>query len=234
MSQEAKAIARKAVREGRKNLTEPESRQVLAQYDIPVVRGMLAADPAEAVEAAGALGYPVALKVCSPDIIHKTEAGGVKLDLRDAGQVQAAFAEIREKVQRYRPGARWQGVLVTKMAPPGGVELVIGTSLDASFGPVVMAGLGGIMVEVLKDVAFRVAPVSPAESRTMLKEIRAYPLLLSFRGRPGVDLQQVCDLISRVSRLAVDLEEEVAEIDLNPVMAYPWGVEVLDCRVICR
>ncbi|HEY9446851.1 MAG TPA: acetate--CoA ligase family protein, partial [Burkholderiales bacterium] len=185
------------------------------------------------VAAAARLGYPVALKIESRDIPHKTEAGGVKLALRDAAQVRAAYAEIMDNARRYNAAAKADGVIVQPMAA-GDVELVIGLKNDAVFGPVVMVGLGGIYVEVLKDVAFRKAPVSVATAGRMLDELKAAAVLHGVRGRPAVDRGRVERLISAVSVFGAAAGDRLDELDVNPVLAGPAGATAVDWLLITR
>ncbi|HYF95947.1 MAG TPA: acetate--CoA ligase family protein [Symbiobacteriaceae bacterium] len=212
--------------EGRTQLTEWEAYKVLRHWQIPVAPCQLAKDPAQAAEAAGQLGGKVAVKIVSPDIVHKTEAGCVKLGLATPAEAAAAFAEVQTNAWHYHPGARVSGVLVQQMAPPG-VEIIAGGLKDGSFGPVLMVGLGGIVAEVMKDVAFRVAPVTAAQAREALRGLKGYPLLAGVRGRPAVDLQALCQALVNISRL-VDAWSDLQELDLNPLIAWDGGVVAVD------
>lgn len=219
--------------QGRKNLTEAEGRELLSDQGIPVVEGKLVMNEEEAVREAERLGWPVALKVVSPDVIHKSDAGGVALGLNSEEEVRRAISEIRSRVLSHSPQAQVEGFLVEKMAPPGALELIIGMIQDASFGPVVMCGLGGVWVEVLRDVVMRVAPVTREEALEMWQELKGARLLTGFRGQPAVDLYSLADIVIRTSELGAETDA-IAEIDLNPVAAYPWGAVVLDARIILR
>lgn len=206
-------------------------RALLAQCGVAVAPCELARDAEAAVAAASRLGYPVALKIESPDILHKTEAQGVKLGLADAEAVRRAYADIVGNARRYKPDARIAGVVVQAMAR-GDVELVIGLQNDPAFGVVVMAGLGGIHIEVLKDVAFRQAPVTEAEAGRMLDELRGRAILDGVRGKPAVDRAALCRLVSAVSRFGAAAGSRLAELDLNPVLAGADGVVAVDWLMV--
>ena len=216
----------------RTHLGEAEARPVLAAYDIDQPAAGLARTAAEAGQIAEKIGFPVALKIVSPDIFHKSEMGGIALKLGSVDQVHAAFEEMLARVQKRQPEARIEGVLVTQMAPPGH-ELIVGMRRDPQFGPLLMFGLGGIYVELLKDVAFRVAPFSRAETLAMIGETHAGKLLGGLRGQPPADIDAVAEVIERVARLALD-HPQVQEIDINPLIAYETGQGVLavDVRMV--
>lgn len=199
----------------------------LNEFGIPTARVQLARSAEEAVTAAAAMGYPVALKIESPDLLHKTEVEGVRLALSDATAVRQAFADIVQNAKRYQPQARIEGVIVQTMAQ-GGVELVVGLQNDPAFGVVVMAGLGGIHIEVLKDVVFRKAPVTPAEADRMLGELRGGAILDGVRGRPAVNRVALTRLISAVSCFGAAVEMRLRELDLNPVLAGANGAIAVD------
>lgn len=210
-----------------------EARALLDRYSIATAACELARNADDAVQAAERLGYPVAIKIESPDILHKTEAQGVKLDLADARAVRQAYASIIESARRYKPQARIDGVIVQSMAR-GDVELVVGLQNDPAFGVVVMAGLGGIHIEVLKDVAFRQAPVTPAEAGRMLDELRGRALLDGVRGKPPVNRAALTRLISAVSCFGAAVGARLQELDLNPVLADADGAVAVDWLLVLK
>ena len=213
-------------------LGEVEARPVLEAYGIPQPRAALAADADEAAALAAEIGFPVALKIVSPDIFHKSEVGGIVLALSGEDAVRTAFSELLARVHERQPGARLRGALVSQMAPPGH-ELIVGMRRDPQFGPLVMVGLGGIYVELLKDVAFRVAPFGRGDALAMLAETHAGKLLAGVRGQPRADVEAVAGVIERVARLALE-HPEIEEIDINPLLVYPAGQGALavDVRMV--
>jgi acyl-CoA synthetase (NDP forming) len=224
--------ARPLLRLGRP-LSEHASKQVLAAYGIPVTRDLLATSAAEAVRAAEAIGPPVVLKVCSPDLLHKSDLGLVRVGLMSPREVRSAYRELLDRARAAAPGADLEGVLVSEMVE-GGAETVVGVARDELFGPTVMLGSGGVFVEVLRDVTFRVPPFGKDEARRMVAELKGYPLLTGARGRPPADLRALVDVIMRVQRLAVDLSQDVVELDINPLVLRPKGAVALDALVVCR
>ncbi|MCS7294192.1 MAG: acetate--CoA ligase family protein [Chloroflexota bacterium] len=224
------AVLAQARSEGRTLLTEVEAKAALAEAGIPVVETRLARTREDAQRIAGELGYPVVLKIVSPDIAHKSDVGGVKLNLADAEAVGRAWDEIMASVRAAEPAARIEGVSVQRMAKPG-IEVIVGMTTDPQFGPVMMFGLGGIMVEVLKDVSFRLVPLEEKDAAQMIDEIRARPILDGVRGQPGGDIGALRRLLLAVSRF-VESHPEVRELDLNPVFVYPDGVVAVDARMV--
>jgi acetyltransferase len=218
------------------SLTEQGSKRLLAAYGIPVTREAVAASAAQAARLAATFAGPVALKIHSPDILHKTEAQGVLLNVVSAAAVRRGFAQLIRNARAYKPEARIEGVLVQEMASRGAVEVIIGASVDPQFGPAVVFGLGGVFVELFKDSSLRLAPVSRAEARAMIAETRGAALLAGYRGRPAGDVEAVEDAICRLSHLAADLQDEIAAIDVNPLMVLPAGrgVVAADALVIRR
>jgi len=224
----ARAVLDRAAADRRTQLTQTESLDLLRAYGIPTVRGTLAASPDDAVRAADAIGYPVALKIVSPDVVHKTEVGGVRVGLNSAREVRAAYEEMVARVAQAAPKARVDGVLVQEVAV-GGCETIVGLTRD-SFGPLIMFGLGGVLVEALHDVVFRIAPLGDADAVTMMASIRGTKLLDGVRGAPPVDRDAVASVIRRVSELAIDCPD-IVELDVNPLLARPGGALGLDARV---
>lgn len=224
--------ARAAISKATADVSEHAAKRLLAHYGIPVTREELATSDKEALAAARRIGYPVALKVQSSDIPHKTEAGAVKLGVASDAELAIAYKEVIANAQAYRPGARIEGVLVAEMAGKG-VEAILGAVNDPLFGPAVMFGLGGIFAEVLKDVAFRLAPLTPSEARRMVEEIKGYPLLAGARGRAIADVDALVDALVRLSAAAVDLGENFAELDVNPMFVYDKGkgVKAVDALI---
>jgi acetyltransferase len=214
------------------DVSEYAAKRVLAAYGIPVTREELAASRDEALAAAGRIGYPLAIKVQSPDLPHKTEARAVRLGIGSDAELVAAYDEVLRNAKAYKADAVIEGVLVQEMLK-GGVEAILGVTNDPLFGPAVMFGLGGIFAEVLKDVAFRLAPVTPAVAREMIAEIKGYPVLAGARGKPPADVDALADAIVRLSALAVDLKDHVAELDINPlfVMEKGKGVKAADALI---
>jgi acetyltransferase len=210
-----------ARRVGREQLGEREAREVIAAYGLRLPQNVLARTVDEAVAAATRMGFPVALKIVSPDILHKTDVGGVRLNLKDADAVVRGFQAIDASVRRFFPNAAIQGIAVQEMVV-GGKEVILGMTRDPQFGPLLMFGLGGIYVEVLKDVAFRVAPIGPDEAESMIREIRSFPLLRGVRGEKASDLAAVVDALCRLSQLCVDFPE-ILELDVNPLLVKPEG-----------
>jgi acetate---CoA ligase (ADP-forming) len=211
-------------------LGELESKAILAAAGVSVVETLAATSAEDAIRHADHLGYPVVLKVVAPEIVHKSDSGGVLLGLSDADSIPAGFATLREAA--IRAGATFQGVTVQPMAPPG-LEIVLGAHRDPQFGPVILFGLGGIFVEVLHDVVLRVAPLSPADPPAMLDEIRGHALLDGARGHPPVDRAAICDALCKISALMVS-RPDIASIDVNPAFAYPHGLLSLDARILLQ
>ncbi len=214
--------ARAAMSKATADVSEHAAKRLLADYGIPVTRGELALSGEEALAAARRIGYPVVLKVQSPDIPHKTEAGAVKLGVASDAELAAAYEEVVANARAYKSGARIEGVLVAEMAGKG-IETILGAVNDPLFGPAVMCGLGGIFAEVLKDVAFRLAPLTPSEARRMIEEIKGYPVLAGVRGGAPADVDALADALVRLSAAAVDLGENFAELDVNPLFVYDKG-----------
>ena len=226
---EATGIIEQARAEGRTLLSEVEAKAMLAQHGVPVTDTRLAASVDDAVAIADQLGYPVALKVVADEITHKTDVGGVELGIADADQLRAAAQRIHEAVSAAAPGAA-AGLSVQPMAAPG-TEVILGITQDQQFGPVLMFGLGGVFVEVLKDVAFRVVPLEPRDAAEMIREIQGFAVLEGFRGAEPADLSAIEAMLLQLSDFA-QAHPDVAELDLNPVFARPDGAIAVDARIV--
>ncbi len=228
-------IIQAARADGRDSLTEIEAKEVFAAYGLPVTSTKLAKTEDEAVKLAYEIGYPVVMKIVSPDILHKSDAGGVKVNIKDEAGVREAFRTILKNAKAYKETARIHGIAIQEMAP-WGTEVILGSVNDPTFGPTMMFGLGGIFVEVLKDVTFRVAPVPTEQAARMLGEIRGAPILRGVRGEAPRDQAALSETICAYSTMIVDLADEVSESDANPVLVYEEGkgVKVVDARIILK
>jgi len=223
-------IIAQAKKEGRVALTEVEAKELLATAGINVAPTKLATSKQEAASIAKTLGFPVVLKIVSPDVLHKSDAGGVKLNLNSEAEVGNAFDAIMTSIKAKLPSAKILGIAVQKMARPG-TEVIIGMSKDPQFGPVLMFGLGGIFVEIMKDVSFRIVPLTKRDADEMIHEIKGFPVLTGYRGQEVASLAHLQDMLLKVSEFA-EKNPEVKEIDLNPVLAYKDGAIAVDARVI--
>lgn len=227
--EKARAIVDKAI-SLKKPLLEPEAKALINSIGIPTPNSGIAEGPEEAAKIAESLGYPVVLKIISPQIIHKTDFGGVKIGAKNNDEVKRDFLEIKENIMLKVPGAEVIGVMIEKMASQS-TEVIIGGLRDSQFGPAIMFGLGGIFTEILKDISFRLAPISESEAFDMMEELRGYPLLDGYRGREPLDKNSLSNAMVKVSELIVEMDE-IQEIDLNPVFLYPSGLTVVDARII--
>src|SRR5260221_420284 len=227
---ETTAAIQQARARNRLLLTEVEAKALLGAAGVAVAPAKLAQTREEAAALALEIGFPVVLKICSPDVVHKSDTGGVKLNLRSVEEVQTAFDAITTSIQEAEPSAVIDGVSVQPMAKPG-VEVIVGVTTDPQFGQTLMFGLGGVAVEVLKDVAFRLAPLTQRDTSSMIREIRSLPLLTGHRGQPAVDLAALERVLLQVSALAV-AHPEIKELDLNPIFAYPDGCVAVDARIV--
>ncbi len=225
-------IIDEARKSGRTTLLEDEGREVLRAYGLPLPKSVLATSAKEAVNAASKMGYPVVMKISSPQIIHKSDAGGVMVGLKNDAEVRSAFNTITSNAHKYDPKAQIYGVLVAEMVT-GGKEMIIGSKLEPGFGPVIMLGLGGIYVEVLGDVTFRLAPVGSHEAEQMPLLLRTSKILEGVRGEKPSDINKLAECIQRLSQLVTDFSSEIAELDMNPVLvlARGKGCRVLDVRI---
>jgi acetyltransferase len=231
----ARQVIKKVREDGRNSLTEIESKQIFSAYKMPTAQSILATSEDEAVKTAKEIGYPVVLKIVSPDILHKSDAGGVEVNIKTDEEVRNAYHLILDNAKKYKADANIHGILIQEMAP-WGTETIIGSVNDPSFGATVMFGLGGIFVEVLKDVTFRVAPISNREARIMLDEIRGGPILDGVRGESPRDKEALARVLELYALMIKDLEDEIKESDANPVLVYEEGkgVKVVDARIILK
>lgn len=225
-------ILNSVYKDGRRELMELESKQVLAAWGVPVNRTELARDLSEAVKVAREVRYPIVLKIASPDIIHKSEAKGVKVGLSSELELRQSFGELINNARTYKPDAKILGVTIQEYLPPAR-EVIVGALQDPSFGPTVMFGLGGVWVEVLEDISFRLAPLSAEDAREMIQEIKGYPVLAGIRGTPPADVGALIDIIQKIGQIAHEFSE-ITEMDLNPIFAFDdgKGAVVADARII--
>ncbi|UCE96933.1 MAG: acetate--CoA ligase family protein, partial [Candidatus Bathyarchaeota archaeon] len=218
------------LKQNRKNLLEPEAKTICQEYNIPVTRFEVAKEKEEAVRYAEEIGFPVVLKIVSPTVLHKSDIGCVMLNLSTPQSVEKAYQSILANLRKHEPSAKMSGILVQEMAPYS-TEIIVGAIKDHQFGQSIMFGLGGIFVELLEDVAFRVAPVTGQEAELMITQIKAYPVLKGYRNKPLVDIRAISDIIVNTSKLVMD-HQEIRELDLNPVMVYEKGAITVDARII--
>ncbi|GAB61346.1 MAG: acetyl-CoA synthetase [Candidatus Jettenia sp.] len=211
-------------------MIEPEAKEFINAFGITSTRYRVVSSVADAVQAATFFGYPVVLKIVSPDISHKTDVGGVKIAIRNEEGIRASYEEIMRNVKKKQPNARIYGILIEEMAVPS-AEVIIGGLRDFQFGPVVMFGLGGIFVEIFKDVSFRIAPVEEREALDMIYDVKGARVLRGFRGTEPLDILALTQTILQISRIMTSLEE-VREIDLNPVLVYQKGIKTVDARIV--
>jgi acetyl-CoA synthetase (ADP-forming) len=226
-SSDAFAQARK---ESRNYLLEPEAKTVCIEYGIPVTRFKVALTQDEAAKFADQIGYPVVLKIVSPDVLHKFDVGGVMLDIKNSQEVKDGYNKILKNVKDHKRDAKIVGVLVQEMAPSA-TEVIVGATKDPQFGPALMFGLGGIFVEILKDVTFRIAPITESDAKEMITEVKGYPILKGYRGQPPADVDAIVKILMNTSRLVMD-HMEIKELDLNPIMVYEKGAKTVDARII--
>ncbi len=231
MSQKIKDIISTARKEKRTFLLEPESKQLMKEIGITTTDFKVADDIYEAKKISKEIGFPIVMKILSPQIIHKTDAGGVKLNINSEEEAELAFNEIVANAKKYDSKADVRGVLIEKMVKPS-TEIIIGVTRDPTFGPAIMFGLGGIFVELLKDVSFRIAPIKKKDAKEMIHEIKALPMLQGFRGGPNVKLENIIDALLKISQLSIDYIDDILEIDLNPIFAYENEILTVDARII--
>ena len=226
--QEAKNLIREAVSSGKKSLLEPEAKALLSAYWIAVPKSV--SGQKRIKDAIINLSPPFVIKVVSPDILHKSDLGGVVTSLENEKEIRQAMKDIEKNVSKKSPKAKIAGFLIEEMAPKG-VEVIIGGFRDEQFGPVVMFGTGGVAVELMKDVSYRLAPLDKAEALEMMKEVKSYPLLTGFRASMAVDMDKLADAIVKVSEIITEIEE-IKEIEINPLIASDKGVMAVDARVL--
>jgi acetyltransferase len=216
-------------------LSEYETKRLLSYYGVEVVREATAKSPEEAVRIASEIGYPVVLKIDSPDIMHKTEANAIKLGVCDHNQLVGAYEEIVHNAQEYNPRANIRGVLIQEMVQDGR-EVIVGLSRDPQFGPTVMFGLGGVFTEVVDDVSLRVIPIHRSDAEEMIREIKGFKILEAFRGRPKADIESLIMTLLTISKLAEDLGDIILEMDLNPLLVFDEGkgAKILDASAVLR
>jgi acetyltransferase len=233
--EKALEIIKGAREDGRNALTEIEAKDVFRAYGLPVTVTKLSKTEDQAIEIANEVGYPIVMKIVSPDILHKSDAGGVKVNIKNDEACREAYQTIMANAKAYKADANIHGVAIQEMAP-WGTEVILGSVNDSTFGPTMMFGLGGIFVEVLKDVTFRVAPVSTKSATRMISEIRGAPILAGVRGEAPRDQVVLAETISRYANMIVDLADEVSESDANPVLVYEEGkgLKVVDARIILK
>ena len=233
VSAEKKAKAQAMLEKAARSMTEHQGKELLELFEIPITKEDVATSEDHAVQIAGKVGYPLALKIDSPDILHKTEAGGLKLNINNDDELKAAYNEVLGNAQKYDPKANINGVLVQEMVK-GGTEVIVGVNNDPQFGPTIMFGLGGIFVEILKDVSLRIAPLSREDAIDMIREIKGFKILDGARGREKMDIDAIADVLVKVSQMAVAMEDHIAELDINPLLVLPKGrgVRVADALVI--
>jgi len=230
LTEKVSKIFEEARKEGRNYLLEPEAKTICMEYRIPVTTFRVARTAEEAVKFAEEIGYPTVLKIVSPDVIHKFDVGGVILDLKSPEDIRDAYKKILENVKKHKPEANVKGILIQEMAPSS-TEVIVGSTKDPQFGPALMFGLGGIFVEVLKDVTFRIAPIMEQDALEMITEVKAYPILRGYRNQPPADIDAIVKILLKTSKLVMD-HQEIKELDLNPIMVYAKGAKTVDARII--
>jgi acyl-CoA synthetase (NDP forming) len=219
-----------ARREGRKFLLEHEAKTVCKEYGVPITELKLANTAEEAAKFSEQIGYPTVLKIVSPDVIHKSDVGGVILNIKSREEAKNAYNKIIQNVKRHKPDAKIDGILIQEMAPAS-TEVIVGSIKDAQFGPTLMFGFGGIFVEIMKDVSFRIAPITEEDAQEMISEVKAYPILKGYRGQPPADIDTIAKILLDTSRLVME-HQEIKELDLNPVVVYEKGAKTVDARII--
>lgn len=235
MKEEALKVIEEALSQGRKSLVEYEAKQVLKAYGLPLPEEKLAKILDEAIKYANEIGYPVVMKLMSPQILHKSDAKVVMLNIKNDEELKQKWEEIHENARKYKADAEILGVLIAPMLKPGR-EIIIGVTEDPQFGHALMFGLGGIFVEILKDVTFRIIPIEEKDAWAMIKSIKGYPILAGARGEAPADMKAIVDMMLKVSQLVDDLKDYIKEMDLNPVFVYNEGegAVIVDARIILK
>jgi len=228
--QRVSGIIAQAEKQNRRNLLENEAKSICQEYNIPVTEFRLARTIEEATSCSKDIGYPVVLKIVSPNVIHKSDVGGVILNLKTAKEVEEGYKTILTNVRKLQPNAEVVGILVQEMAPQS-TEVIVGAIKDKQFGQTIMFGLGGIFVEILKDVSFRITPVTKQEAKIMITEIKAYEVLKGYRNQPPSDIDAIAEIITNTSKLVTN-HEKIEELDLNPIMTYEKGAKTVDARIL--
>ncbi len=214
----------------KRSLLETEAKELLREYGIPVPDFKLIKSEDEIIGLAKEINFPIAMKIVSPDIIHKSDAGGVKIGLKDEKEAKLAYQGIISEAKKHNKEAKISGAIVYTIVPQG-TEIIIGMMKDPHFGPVIMFGLGGIFVEVLKDISFRILPIEERDAREMIAEIKGYEILKGIRGESPRDIQAIEEVLMKVSKLTME-NPEINEIDLNPIFVFEKGLQVVDARMI--
>ncbi len=235
MKEEALKVIEEVLSQGRKSLVEYEAKQVLKAYGLPLPEEKLAKTVDEAIKYANEIGYPIVMKLMSPQILHKSDAKVVMLNIKNDEELKQKWEEIHENARKYKADAEILGVLIAPMLKPGR-EIIIGVTEDPQFGHALMFGLGGIFVEILKDVTFRIIPIEEKDAWAMIKSIKGYPILAGARGEAPADMKAIVDMMLKVSQLINDLKDYIKEMDLNPVFVYPEGegAVIVDARIILK
>ena len=229
MSNEINLLLNKLIGQNRKTLTYQESRKILELVGIPLNKMLIAKNLEEGIENAKSIGYPVVLKVVSEDVVHKSDSGGVKVGINSEDDLKESFTEMIQSVRKYYPNAQIEGFSIEEMVQ--GIELLIGTNTDSQFGKMIAFGIGGVFVEVYKDVSFRLIPVSEHDVKEMVSEIEGKKLLNGYRGMPKVDKEELISLILKISKL-VEENPIIKEMDLNPIVITEQGLKAIDARII--
>lgn len=228
-------IISNALAENRNFLMEHESKNLLSNYDIPVGEYKVTKTRSEAIEFANKIGYPVVAKLMSPDIVHKTEANVIRLNIKSDNELSQSYEKIIANGKEYKPDAKVVGINIQKMSKNGVAEIIVGGVRDKNFGPVLMFGFGGIFVEIFKDVSYRVCPITKEEANRTVRSIKAFPLLNGYRGQPKGDIDQLINIMLKCCNLLIE-NPEIMELDLNPVIVFETGkgIMVVDARIILK